>query len=520
VFQCARKPLVYDASRVRGPGLVHTSGDELTDRQADRLSGAQFVLGQIERELVAVLGQDRVLTSATECQAAAADWSWMSRYFEYKGLSQPAPDLVVRPTTTAEVERVVQIASDFRVPVVPRGGGSGTQGGTFAPYGGIAIDLSDMTKIIDIDEESLVLTAEAGLTGPALEDQLRRRGLTLAHYPGSYHLGATLGGYVAARGSGVVSTKYGKAEDQVLQIRAVVPPGKSIDTLPVPSHAAGPDLLQLLVGSEGTLAVITEVAFRLEHLPEARQFLSFDFPSIEAGLDAARLITTRRLRPAVMRLYDEADSVKLKEWVGIPFTGTLMVLMCDGDPGLVSYEASAITDLAGRAGGTPLGPDIGQLWWDRKYEPYAKGKLPAPPMMYGTFDTVARFSDLPKIYRAKKQIIEDTFAERGARYSAHFSHWFPWGGMIYDRFYVDDPPTDPAAAFALHDELWDAGVTTSLAYGGVINEHHGIGVKLGRFMRPQYGEAFELLRSLKKAWDPDGIMNPGKLGFGPPAATR
>lgn len=465
------------------------------------------------------MGGGNVSRNDADLQAAAADWSWVSKYFAYKGLPQPQPDFLVRPASTAEVERVVEIACDFRIPVIPRGGGSGTQGGTFAPYGGLAIDLSRMTRIIDVDEESLVVTAEAGLEGPVLEEELNKRGLTLAHYPGSYHLGATLGGYVAARGSGVVSTKYGKAEDQVMQVKAVVPPGRTFETLPVPSHATGPDLLQVLVGSEGTLGVITELSFRLERLPEARAFLSFSFPGIEAGIDAARRIMTNHLRPAVMRLYDEADARKLQEWVGTPFTGTLMVLMCDGQQGLVDYEARAITEQAELAGGTSLGPDVGRTWWDGKYEPYAKGKLPAPPLMYGTFDTVARFRDLPRIYKAKKEAIESRFGPRGARYTAHFSHWFPWGGMIYDRFYVDEPPTDPAEAMALHDELWDAGVLASIAAGGAVNEHHGIGLKLGRFMRPQYGrEGFERLLALKRAWDPDGLMNPGKLGFGPPAS--
>jgi alkyldihydroxyacetonephosphate synthase len=140
--------------------------------------------------------------------------------------------------------------------------------------------------------------------------------------------------------------------------------------------------------------------------------------------------------------------------------------------------------------------------------------------VFGTTDTCARFAALPGLYEAKKRTIEDGFAEYGARYTAHFSHWYPWGGMIYDRFYVDDGPEDPDEALALHDRLWNAAIETSLANGGVINEHHGIGLKLGRFMRPQYGAAFDVMLAVKDAWDPDGIMNPGKLGFGAPRSAR
>src|SRR5690606_12964777 len=161
------------------------------------------------------------------------------------------------------------------LPVIPRGGGTGTQGGTLAPYGGIAVDISRMNKIIEIDEESLVVTCEAGIDGPTLENALNEKGLTLAHYPGSYNMGASIGGFIAARGSGVVSTKYGKAENQVLQVQAVVAPGRVVETLRVPSHASGSDLLQTFVGSEGTLGIITQAGMRIDPLPETRQFLSF-----------------------------------------------------------------------------------------------------------------------------------------------------------------------------------------------------------------------------------------------------
>ncbi|MCX6494480.1 MAG: FAD-binding oxidoreductase [Actinobacteria bacterium] len=487
------------------------------ESQVDGVTGSAFLRGQILRELQTAIGAENVSVGEEDLQASAADWSWMSKFMSHQGLKQPAPDFVVRPGSTIEVSKVVRIAADYKVPLIPRGGGSGTQGGTFAPYGGIAVDLTRMNKIVSIDHESLIVTTEAGIDGPTLEAELNKSGLTLAHYPGSYHLGATIGGFIAARGAGVVSTKYGKAEDQVLQVEAVVANGEVVRTLPVPSHAAGSDLLQTFVGSEGTLGIITEASIRIDPLPAARSFLAFSFPDIFAGIEAGRRIMTSRLRPAVIRLYDEADSIKLQDWVGLPFTGNLMILMCDGAEQLVAYETAAITEIALGIGGTSLGEDVGLMWWEGKYEPYAKGKLPQPPLMYGTFDTVARFADIPAIYRAKKKVIEEEFKDVGARYTAHFSHWYEWGTMIYDRFYVDNGPTDPAEAMALHDRLWDAGVLASIEYGGVLNDHHGVGLKLGRFMRPQYGHGFELMRQLKAAWDPDGIMNPGKLGFGPPA---
>ena len=489
---------------------------ENLDAAPERDIRRRYVIGLVARELADAVGPDHVSVDPKDLEAQADDWSWMSQYMRYKNMPHPTADIAVHPANAEEVAACVRIASDFGMPVVPRGGGSGTQGGTFAPYGGIALDLTRMNRILEIDHTSLVVTAEAGIDGPALEEELNAVGLTMPHYPGSFHFGATLGGFLAARGSGVLSTKYGKAEDLVLQVQAALPPGRLVETLPTPNHASGPDLVQVLVGSEGTLGVITQAAMQLEPLPERREFLSFGFPSISEGIEAGRRIMVGRLRPAVVRLYDEKDTQKLASWIDADVEGVLLVLMCDGPSPLVDYEVQQITQVCGEVGGTSYGPELGQLWWDRKYEPFAHGKAPAPPMVFGTTDTCARFDRLEDIYWAKKKVIEEGFAEYGATYTAHFSHWFPWGSMIYDRFYIDEAPSDPDEAMALHDRLWDAAVRASLENGGTLNEHHGVGVKLGRFMREAHGEAFDLLKSLKAAWDPDGILNPGKLGFGPP----
>jgi len=479
-----------------------------------------FVLGQLARDLSAVVGAEHVSTDVADLAEQAKDWSWMSQFLRYRDLQLPLADVVVRPDSTEQVEGVVRIASEYRMPVVPRGGGSGTQGGTFALYGGIAVDLTRMNRILEVDETSLTVTVQAGIDGSVLEKELNGLGLTMPHYPGSHFFGATIGGSLAARGSGVVSTKYGKAEQLALQVQAVVPPGKAISTLPVPNHATGPDLMQTLIGSEGTLGIITEATMRLDPLPEGRRFLSFQFPTVTAGLETARLIMTRRIVPAAMRLYDEADSAKLTSMLKLDTTGVLLILVLDGDEATMAIEEERIRAVCDVNDGVDLGGGPAQTWWDGKYEPFAKHNAPAPPLVFGTTDTCARFSALPGLYEAKKRTVEEGFADYGATYTAHFSHWFPWGGMIYDRFYVDNAPDDPDEALLLHDRLWNAAVETSLAHGGVINEHHGVGLKLGRFMRPQYGPAFDVMLAVKNAWDPEGIMNPGKLGFGAPRSGR
>ena len=480
------------------------------------VSGSNFLIGQIARELASVVGSEHVTREPGALEAAASDWSWASQYMRYRDLKHPTADLLVSPGSAEEVRRVLQVANDHGVAVVPRGGGTGTQGGVFALYGGIAVDLQRLNRILDIDEESFTVTAQAGINGPALEEVLNARGLTMPHYPGSFHFGATLGGYLAARGSGVVSTKYGKAEDLVIALDAVLPPGRMVSTLPVPNHASGPGLLQMIVGSEGTLGVITQATMRIERLPEAREFLAFNFPTIFDGMEAGRRIMIDRWRPSAIRLYDEGDTKKLAKWIEVDVDGVLLIIMCDGPRSLVDLEVSSIEEICRKSGGVSRGPRLGEIWWEQKYEPFAHGKAPAPPMVFGTTDTCATFDKIPGIYKAKKRLIEEEFAEYGATYTAHLSHWFPWGSMIYDRFYIQEAPESPDDALALHDRIWDAAVACSIANGGTLNEHHGVGVKLGRHMRLAHGAAFDLLTEVKNAWDPKGILNPGKLGFGPP----
>jgi alkyldihydroxyacetonephosphate synthase len=165
-------------------------------------------------------------------------------------------------------------------------------------------------------------------------------------------------------------------------------------------------------------------------------------------------------------------------------------------------------------GARDLGREPGERWWNHRYDFYYPPLGFHLPAMYGTVETVATFQSIERIYHAKKAAIENTFGPLGVQYIGHFSHWFPWGASLYDRFVLKQAPADPREAQALHDRIWDVAVETSLAHGGMINEHHGVGLKLSRFVQAQYGSAWPLLESLKRAIDPNGIMNPGKVGFG------
>lgn len=474
---------------------------------------AGLVLQQFRTELEQIVGVEHVLAESDKKKHYSSDLYWLSTMWSEKQQETVEAQFVVFPSSTEEVSGIMRLATEYSVPVTVRGLGSGTQGGATALFGGIVLCLERMDRVINIDEKSLVLTAQPGINGEVLEKLLNERGLMLSHYPSSFAI-ASLGGYLAARGSGVMSTKYGKAEDMVLSIEVVLPDGKVMNSLPVPNHANGPGLLQLFVGSEGTLGVITEIKIRLDPIPEKRRFRAFTFPSVTAGLEAGRKIMLERLNPAVIRLYDEGASKRSLRDTGHDIDGVAMIVMVDGREDVSEIQMNRVIEISLAEGGTDEGEAEGEHWWEHRYDFYRPPLQPEYPNMYGTVETVTTFDKIEELYEAKRRHIVENYAEWGAKYTAHFSHWYPWGVMIYDRFYIDNPPQDPVESLRLHNKIWDECSRINLDIAGILNEHHGIGFKVGRLMREQQGEAFEVLLGIKKSIDPRGIMNPGKLGFG------
>ena len=474
-------------------------------------------LKMILHELHGIVGRENVFTAQADAVPYSVDYYWVPRVLIDRGKLPPLPELVVIPGSVEEVSEVVKLANNYHIPVTPWGGGSGSQGGTMPMYGGIILDLKRLNRIIDIDSTSGTVTAQGGINGFDLESALNREGWTLPHYAASVH-SATLGGYLACRGSGTVSTKYGKAEDMVLSVQVVLPNGDIIRTLPVPNHAAGPGILQLFVGAEGSFGILTEATMRIEKLPEVRRFRSFLFPDMHSGLEAGRNIMLDRLWPLVIRLYDERSTIKtVRRVLGLDVSsGAYMVIGFDGWDNIVSEQEKRAFRICEQFDGEDLGEEAGNTWWEHRYDFYFPPKVLDLPWMFGTLDTVSTYDKLEGLYWAKKNALEERFKDWDLFYYAHFSHWYLWGVMAYDRFIIETPPQDADEALALHDEVWDLAIKVNLEYGGVINEHHGVGLKLARHVREQYGPAFQVLEGLKDSLDPYNLLNPGKMGFGPP----
>jgi alkyldihydroxyacetonephosphate synthase len=371
-----------------------------------------------------------------------------------------------------------------------------------------------MDKILAIDEKSLTVTAQAGINIAQLEWNVNEKNFMLPHYAASSNC-ATLGGALAPRGTGTISTKYGKAEDMVLSMQIVLPTGEIIRTPPVPKHAAGPDWFRLFLGAEGNFGIITEATMQLDYLPEARLMRAVLFDDLDKALEVGRLIMTHRLNPLVIRLYDrESTSSQVKKVLGYEYDGAYMVMGFDGDPEIAALEEKKALEYCKQMGGQDLGREPGEAWWEHRYDFYYPPKSLKLPWMYGTTETVTTYDKIANLYWAEKKAVEEGFAEWNVKFIGHFSHWFHWGVMVYSRFIIEEPPQDPQEALRLHNRVWNAAMQAVMANGGMINEHHGVGLKLSRYMRKQYGNAWPLLLKIKKTIDPNGIMNPGKTGFG------
>lgn len=470
----------------------------------------------LEAELESVVGPDGFRSVDADCLCYSVDYYWVPRVWFDRDMPMPKPQWVVMPRTAQQVADVLRIANRYKLPVVPWGGGSGSQGGALPVQGGIVLDMKRMNSIVHFDEKSLTVTAQTGIIQQDLETWLQQRDCSMMHFAASIR-SATLGGFLAHRGTGVLSTRYGKIEGMVLSLEVVLPTGEIIRTAPVPRHAAGPDLTQLFVGSEGTLGVITEATMKIHPQPEARHFRAYLFDNLSIGLEAGRRLMVDRLYPSTIRLYDAIETQKVvKRVLGLDVDGAYMVVGYEGHQVPVEFALKRTHEIFTELGAQDLGEEPGWHWWEHQLDFYYPPHTLDLPEAFGTMDTVATYDKIEGVYLAMKEAVEAISPD--IIFMAHFSHWYEWGCMMYDRFVIKEPPEDAAEAVRLYNRVWHIGIEAALKAGGMINEHHGIGLKLAPFMEKQYGPAFKVLLELKKALDPNGIMNPGKLGF--PFTTR
>ncbi len=447
-----------------------------------------------------------VLVDPAATSEASRDWWPLAMIWARDGQVPVQAAAVVRPADAAQVSAVLAVCNGAQIPVTPAAGRSGVCGASVPVHGGVVLDLTAMSGIVGIDRESMVLDVLPGTFGTWLEETLQtEHGMTIGHWPQSIDL-STVGGWLACRGAGQMSTRYGKIEDIVIGLDVVLADGRMISTGGAPRAAVGPELTQLFVGSEGTLGVITGARLRLHPKAPSERRAAYGFPSFAAANDACRRIMHRGATPAVLRVYDAIESDR--SYQTGPDTHLLLVLD-EGDPTIVDATMSVIAEECKEAALADI--DFVGRWLEHRNDVSALEALISRDYVVDTMEISAPWSCCTAIYEAAIAAITAVPGTLAA--SAHQSHSYMDGACIYFTF-AGQPPVGEREDY--YRRAWEAGTRAVLEHGGALSHHHGVGLNRSRFVREALGPAFDVLAATKAALDPNGILNPGKLGLPDP----
>jgi alkyldihydroxyacetonephosphate synthase len=427
-----------------------------------------------------------------------------------------APDAVLEPATHDEVLSILRHCSERRIAVVPFGGGTSVTG-ALAPDAGafaglVALDLRRMDALISLDEVSRVAELEPGLRGPQAEKLLGERGYTIGHFPQSFEY-ATLGGFAAARSSGQASAGYGRFDDLVLGLRVATPAG-TLEMGRAPKSAAGPDLRQLVLGSEGAFGVITGLRVQLRPAPAVSVYEGWRFESFTAGAEVIRHLAQNGPLPTVLRLSDEAETAlnlaRPTELGSSSGGGCLAILGYEGEAAEVSVRHEAVKQVLTQAGASPAA-GAGEHWSAERYRgPYLRDALLDAGALVETLETVTFWSELNGLYEAVSQALRDSLTAQGTPpvILCHISHVYRAGASLYFTVgcaQLEDPIAQWQRAKA-------AASDAILANGGSISHHHGVGTDHRDWYAREIGQlGVEVVRAVKRTLDPQGILNPGVL---------
>jgi alkyldihydroxyacetonephosphate synthase len=459
-------------------------------------------------ELVGLLGPDSVSVEPDELRGHATDHLPTALLARRTSSIPPLPAAVVRPAGVEQVSAVLRWAHERRTPIVPFGAGSGVCGGVAMPADAVVVDLRAMNRIIDIDDKSMLVRAEAGVMGPDLSSELESAGHFLGHEPQSIGI-STVGGWVATRACGQLSARYGGIEDLIAGLEAVLPDGRVARSRTTPRSSTGPDVARLMIGSEGTLGIVTEATLRIHPMPEGRVDRAVRFEHMADGVAACRGLARSELSPTLVRLYDREDSFVAFSNLEDPPTGPLLMLSFDGR----DAQNRADEAVAGLQA-DELDPGIVEFWWAHRNDAVGsfitimsgEGVL-GPHAMIDTMEVAGTWTVLRALYHDLKEAlsVEADFV------GCHLSHVYPDGACLY--FTMGSACPDDEVALTTHARWWETGMKVCIASGGSISHHHGIGRLKAPWIRSELGEWFEVLLAVKAAIDPHSIMNPGALGL-------
>ncbi len=446
------------------------------------------------------------------------------------GAMPSAPDAVVYPADHDEVAAVLRVCAEHRVAAIPFGGGTSVVGGVEALRGAgqdaaVTVDLARLSFLRDVDARSQLATLGAGTTGPQAERLLAEHGLTLGHYPQSFEF-STVGGWAATRSAGQASTGYGRIDELVAGLRAATPSG-DLTTSAVPGTAAGPDLRELLLGSEGTLGIITEVTVRVRPRPAAARYEVWALPDLASGIEALRELKQAGVAPAVSRLSDEEETRLQLSMAGDAAAakigraylaargrahGCTLTLGFEGTADGVADQRARVVPVVRHHGGVALGSRAGEKWRDGRFHgPYLRDELLTRGVLVDTLETATTWGELLEVYRAIGAAIRRSLRERGTPplVMCHVSHVYATGASLYFTFVA-------AQESGAELEQWHAVKTAAgeaiSAAGATITHHHAVGRDHAPWLPAEIGPVgVGLLRAARAQVDPVGVLNPGKL---------
>ena len=492
---------------------------------AVRLRPAALDAG-LRRRLEEVVGAAHVRDDPAARVLRCRGKSYLDLLAQRAGECEDAPDAVVAPGDAREVQAVLYRCAEAGVAVVPFGGGTSVVGGLEPERAGfdslISLDLGRLDRLVALDERSLTAVLEPGMRLPEADHALAARGLTLGHLPQSYEW-ASVGGCVATRSAGQSSSGRGRIEDNVVSVRCASPVGE-LRTLDAPATAAGPSLRELVVGSEGTLGVITRVALRVFPLPSARRYEGWFFRSFAEGADALRTLAQQGAAPDVARLSDEAEtrlSLALAGTGGLKARaggallrargyagGCLLVAGWEGSPEAVARRRSPAARLLRGAGGMAVGRAPGEAWRASRFAaPHLRDDLLDRGVLVETLETGTRWSNLEALHLSVAGALRGTL-ERPL-VVCHVSHLYATGASLYFTVLARQDPGDPAGQWR---RAKTAASDAIVAAGGTITHHHAVGRDHTPWLGAELGGlGLELLRAVRERCDPAGVMNPGKL---------
>lgn len=471
---------------------------------------------QVRQALESVLGSQNVLADHEARVRHTRGKSTPDLILIRAGQAGDAPDLVLLPENHDQVLALLAVCSEHRVAVVPFGGGTSVVGGLAPTTDGfsglVAIDLRRMNALVSLDGVSRLAELEPGLRGPEAEALLGERGFTIGHFPQSFEY-ATVGGFAAARSSGQASAGYGRFDELVMGLRLATPVG-TLALGRAPKSAAGPDLRQLVLGSEGALGVITGLTVAIRPAPEKRVYEGWRLPSFQEGMAVLRELVQDGPRPTVLRLSDEAETalnLARPSEVGSAATGgALAIVGYEGTARDVEARRSAATEILAGAGGQLEG-GAGEHWARERYRgPYLRDALLDVGALVETLETVTFWASVPRLYETVSGALRESLTGQGTPpvVLCHVSHVYPAGASLYFTVacaQTDDPVAQWLAAKA-------AASDAILSAGGSITHHHGVGTDHRKWYAREIGQlGVAVLQAVKARLDPAGIMNPGVL---------